>query len=613
MAEPFVNDPDFTLHVGDALETLQAMPAESVHCCVTSPPYWGLRDYGTGTWDGGDADCDHRIGRTMGNENKGAYREVLDGDRERCKCGATRVDQQLGLEPTPDEYVTNMVNVFREVRRVLRADGTLWLNIGDSYASQGGERTYGSHDGATGRGDAPGPRISVNGLKPKDLVGIPWRLAFALQQPWERHVIAQDVDRAWMAGLIDGEGCVSVVAVQPTTGVNESHSMRLQVRMADAEAVERVVAITGMSNVTYDLDTGQGNRPAQQWKISGDKAADALADIYPFLTVKRRQAIIGWNLQRLKDGIVTGRGQPIPAENMAKRRLLHDVLRKLNQREPVDIPSWCREPTVETEPGWYLRSDVIWSKPNPMPESVTDRPTKAHEYLFLLTKSPRYFYDADAIREPHSPDGRLKTVHDHATPNSHPNYDSVGNGNERWPNSGRNKRSVWEIATEAYPDAHFATFPQALVEPCIKAGTSEHGCCPVCGAPWERVLDAPAAPHDQSPAPGSIKARLKPQYGADRRGGGTSMSNTKSLRISGGGRTTGWRPSCDCSTFVEDELGGEFMHPGFRPAVVLDPFLGSGTTAQVARRLGRRSIGIELNREYAQLAARRLQQQSLFA
>ncbi len=438
---PFVNDPDFTLHVGDALETLQAMPAESVHCCVTSPPYWGLRDYGTGAWEGGDTDCDHSdavrnpvtVGGFTGDRIRTNPKEATKyqvWDRA-CKCGARRVDQQLGLEPTPDEYVASMVAVFREVRRVLRADGTLWLNIGDSYSGSG--RGPSAMNPAQEMWNASVPA----GLKPKDLVGIPWRLAFALQ-----------------------------------------------------------------------------------------------AD------------------------------------------------------------------------GWYLRSDIIWAKPNPMPESVTDRPTKAHEYLFLLTKSPRYFYDADAIREAHSPDMRAVTTRT-VSNGSHANYQEFGHeeGRERWPNGGRNKRSVWEIATEAYPDAHFATFPQALVEPCIKAGTSEHGCCPECGAPWVRILEKS----------GAVKNR---DYGEEAYAANTGRKRTNST-LNGTpptSETIGWRPNCLCPPIEKGVLPDRL--PRYEtpiPAVVLDPFLGSGTTAQVARRLGRRSIGIELNPEYAKLAAKRLQQQTLFA
>ncbi len=344
----YVQDSDFTLWHGDALDVLAGMPDASVHCCVTSPPYWGLRDYGH--------------------------------------------EGQLGLEATPDEYVARMVEVLREVRRVLHGDGTLWLNLGDSYVSVPG----GQHQGENGQmadrsvvkaraqvkdsnatralpGAAQARPFSVAGIAPKNLVGIPWRVAFALQ-----------------------------------------------------------------------------------------------AD------------------------------------------------------------------------GWYLRSDIIWSKPNPMPESVTDRPTKSHEYVFLLTKSARYFYAADTIAEPaewarwgaqtvgagSNPNGWIKPKgKNELTPDRR-----RAGFNERWDRAEangvakdtRNARTVWEIATQPYPEAHFATYPLELVRRCILAGCPE---------------------------------------------GGT----------------------------------------------VLDPFMGSGTTALVARKHGRHSIGIELNADYCELAARRLSQLSLLA
>jgi DNA modification methylase len=338
---PYYADPWLTVYEGDCRAVLAALPAESVHTVVTSPPYWGLRDYGTATWWGGDPTCDHIAGRgghlrdsaasTRGGANKVETAQAIPY-RDVCgKCGATRVDSQLGLEPTPEEYVANMVAVFREVRRVLRADGTLWLNLGDSYAGGGtspqglngqmagravaasrAERRRNGLTGGTRTVDVSLGGVSAPGLKPKDLVGIPWRVAFALQ-----------------------------------------------------------------------------------------------AD------------------------------------------------------------------------GWYLRSDIIWAKPNPMPESVTDRPTKAHEYLFLLSKSPRYYYDADAVREGFA-DERMGNPgggsRNYAPGDRNDGTDSRmlvwDKGAER---GGRNLRSVWTVATQPYPGAHFATFPPKLIEPAIKAGCPELG------------------------------------------------------------------------------------------------------------------------------------------
>jgi DNA modification methylase len=389
MLDPYLRDADVTLYQGDALDVLRAMPAESVHCCVTSPPYWGLRNY---------------------------------------SC-----EGQLGLEPTPDLYVTRMVEVFREVRRVLRADGTLWLNVGDSYAAA---RSYQVRDNKhTDVGNDMAAEVPP-GLKPKDLVGIPWRLAFALQ-----------------------------------------------------------------------------------------------AD------------------------------------------------------------------------GWYLRSDIIWAKPNSMPESVTDRPTKAHEYVFLLSRSPRYFFDAEAVREPVSPHSEF----DRPRPDKNPTpYGlamgetklGLGNGS-RGHASGRNIRSVWDIATQPYPEAHFATFPEELVRRCILAGTSERGCCPECGAPWEREIERESAPREvftQRNAPddglvGSGRARVDGEL----LGKGQKL---QAWRDAHPPQTLGWRPSC---THNQPPV----------PCTVLDPFIGSGTTGLVARKHGSHAIGIELSPDYCELASRRLAQQSL--
>jgi len=377
-----------TLHHGDVLACLRELPDESVHCVVTSSPYWGLRDYGT--------------------------------------------DGQIGLEASPDAYVQRMVEVFRDVRRVLRADGTLWLNLGDSYASSGvsgrgalnklGERmgTGGGHKhSSVDLGRAPTPE----GLKPKDLIGIPWRVALALQ-----------------------------------------------------------------------------------------------AD------------------------------------------------------------------------GWWLRSEITWCKRAPMPESVTDRPTSATEKVFLLAKAERYFYDADAVREPNA----VGPAIDRAPIRTEPHPDNpyrrghvaAANGSNLRPNpAGRNMRNYWLLGPSPYPDAHFATFVPEIPRRAILAGTSERGCCAECGAPWARVVERTR--------PDSYEGQGM-RHGND--GNGMRMPDKWTTET----QTTGWQSTCAHEAPVA-------------PATVLDPFIGSGTTCMVATSLGRRSIGIDLNAEYLKLAVKRNQQMSLEA
>jgi DNA modification methylase len=315
------------LYQGDCIETMRGLPDGCVQTCVTSPPYYGLRDYGTATWEGGSAECDHRKNpeaysdKAMAKSTIGAHSNTghaQEGYKNVCgKCGAKRIDNQIGLEDTPDAYVAKLVDVFREVRRLLRDDGCIWVNLGDSYASSG-------------------PKSNNNGLGASTL----------------------------------------------TTGTR----------------MERRIEV---------------------------------------------EAIKGKNLSsKLADGI--------------------------KPKDLIGIP-WLVAFALRAD-GWYLRSDIIWAKPNPMPESVTDRPTKSHEYIFLLSKSREYFYDADAIRE-----HQLSTPHTRDRASNFGKQGKVGNHLQGSPviveDGYRNKRSVWTVTTKPYAEAHFATFPPDLIEPCILAGS----------------------------------------------------------------------------------------------------------------------------------------------
>ena len=428
---------------GDCRNVLITLPDKSVHCCVTSPPYFGLRDYGHGG--------------------------------------------QIGLEASPAEYVEQMVAVFRAVRRVLRDDGTLWLNLGDSYCSTdkwGGGGNVGKNtvapDGSVPSWAVRKKRQHYDGIKPKDLIGIPWRVAFALQQPWERVHIKDRADRAWLAALVDGEGCLTIMQAQNGEKSATSFPPVMQVKMTDPECIEYANAITGFEQcLRQDPPSLGGNRQTFQWRITSRRAADIAAEIYPFLRIKRKQAIVLWNHQLVRDSYETKRGQPMPAEAREKQIQCRALIQSLNRREPVDIPSWMVEPRISVEPGYYLRQDVIWSKPNPMPESVRDRCTKAHEYLFLLTKSERYYFDAEAIQESatgRDPGNKAQHKYAAAYEESESEEHRTKAGLQRvGARETRNKRSVWSIATQPFGESHFATMPPELAETCIKAGCPPSG------------------------------------------------------------------------------------------------------------------------------------------
>lgn len=286
--------------------------------------------------------------------------------------------------------------------------------------------------------------------------------------------------------------------------------------------------------------------------------------------------------------------------------------------------------------GWWLRQDIIWHKPNPMPESVTDRCTKSHEYVFLLTKSARYYFDAIAIQEPVSgtANSRGNGINPKAKKNSagvkqNESFSGAINGmvadrNKRtvWTieenaalanwlgehnpellhqflSESANKPDLWKVSTKSYSGAHFATFPPALIEPCILAGTSEHGCCPQCGSPWERILEKERVATRPGNETKIGRASAHPDSPHEQHSG-MIVGNRDPQRHCTTTKTIGWEPTCEC---------GADLKPV--PCTVLDPFNGSGTTGEVARNCGCHYIGCELNPDYVVLTKKRLKQGSL--
>lgn len=598
---------DNTILVGDVLEKLKELPDESIDCCVTSPPYWGLRDYGTAKWEGGSEGCDHSAAKEKSRYDYSLDSSpIQDGDRKGTdapkwknicpSCGARKVDAQIGLEKTPEEYVAKLVAVFREVRRVLKKEGTLWLNLGDSYSgSMSTDKAIVNMESLSGKsgGQTEGyrkePRGNVQGLKPKDLVGIPWAVAKALQTPFYTGQIKNEKDRVWLAAMIDAEGTICGFTHKRRDNDEIRNGIHITVTNSNVALLDNCFRIWPTTREEHNQhgDGHFGNLPTWRWIVHGiEQKSQLLAELYPYLIGKKKQALLAWNFLEISK-VTRGRNKGNEGQsNREKYTWIVNALSRLNHLESVDIPSWCKEPPIMYEEGFYLRQDIIWAKPNPMPESVTDRPTKAHEYIFLLAKSQHYFFDQEAVREKASGTyewseqpykcGDLRIHHNTSGAKM---VSEVGN---------RNIRSVWTITTQPYPEAHFATFPEALPERCIKAGTSLKGVCPKCGKAWERVTEQETRYDHTTTQPG--KSKLGP-YAAQTGDG----EGTHDIRhgVYSDVKTLGWQPTCKCNK------------PPI-PAIVLDPFCGSGTTLKVAQDLGRRWLGIELKPDYVTLAYKRI-------
>ncbi len=503
--------------IGDALEQLRTLPDESVHCVVTSPPYWGLRDYSR-------CSCSEGIlnpMRTNCGELTGLGAKPADPSCPICH-GTGLIEgvkeHQLGLEKTPEEYVQKMVEIFREVKRVLRIDGSLWLNMGDSYAThsakgpnagQFGNDIIPGFDGVFRKDIKRGAR-EISGLKEKDLVGMPWRLAFALQ-----------ADGWWLR-------CDNIWA--------KKNCMPESTKDRPTKAHEYIFLLTKSGTTkywTHPEQAGMRTRPTPDVRW-----IDRLTET----SYKEKPA--DWTPEMV----------PCP------------------DCEGGKLDGWFGQETCETCKGrgkvrrWYRKN--LW---------------EGHDY----------FYDQEAVRESAAWSSvPTKRYESHAV-----NGSERPGGNRKLdaPNpSGRNLRSIWEINTQPYSEAHFATFPEELPRRCIKAGTSEKGCCAKCGAPWERIVGE--AEYKKVPSKCGVSGNVSPITQGKHLGQDTFGSATYGSGFVPGftrfNKTLGWRPTCQCNADVV-------------PCVVLDPFAGSGTTGFVARSLGRKAILIELNPQYGKLIEKR--------
>jgi DNA modification methylase len=524
-----------TVHIGDNRVVLDTLPERSVHCVVTSPPYWGLRSYGVGTDNG-----------------------------------------ELGLEATPEEYVANMVDVFRKVRRVLRDDGTLWLNLGDSYASSppgnttvgvSGASTLHGVNGASGRyretlaaGHQMKRNTVVGGLKPKDLVGIPWRVAFALQA--------------------DGWYLRSAVTWCKKAPMPESVTDR------PSSATEMVFLLTKTARYYYDAEavrTETGANLRNYWVLGPQP--------YPMVPIVRSEVVgadaVGGDIRRTGSrGCPLHGGRPVPAATAPDDGRASPSLD--GSRSPDTFghpePGRLREhaPTAPLPDADSAGGSSDWT-PLPYEPAATLHSSGSHRTVPAPATSRSYTpSDGSPVRT-----GDTSASPDDGEPSPHTSESSIGPDEmgARSPERSSSRTADTSSCTCTYRRyttssvSHFAVFPPALVEPCVKAGTSERGVCPECGAPWERVVERRPATPGQAPG---YNRDSGARNDGDRAGHWTDAEVI----------TSGWRPSC-----------AHDAEPV--PATVLDPFAGSGTVGVVANKLSRRAILIDLNPEYLEQIERR--------
>ena len=535
---------------GNVFEKIMDIDDNSIDCVVTSPPYWGLRDYGTSQWKGGDLKCSHSYGRnTRGGltqfqkNNKGSFGDEAIKTGEYCKlCGAKRIDKQLGLEPTYQEHIENIVELFRAMKPKLKDSATIWLNYGDSYAATvNGRSAEKTKDiGNDDRSFVNKPFSTIQGsLKPKDLVMIPNRIAIALQD--------------------DGWWIRSEIIWHKPNPMPESTKDR------PTQCHEKIWLITKSKKYYYDADAVR--EPCQdetvrrmtlgnKGKVGKNKNSTGWKQLNNYWgseqsvkdANKGRNRRNVWNVEEEQYRIISDKNRPeiIEYRDLPDHNKIREYLSASRTKNKITIDQIEKHFGNQAGHHWFEKNGSYPSKDD-----------------WLKLKKLLNFDDTY--------DKQLTTI-------------NIKSGLKQNHPLGKNKRNVWTITTKPCKEAHFATFPKDLIEPCIKAGCPEK-VCTKCGKPQTKEIYREKKWQHKKSEKHTDKVSVKGNKNAfGQKYQKWLEENPPQIKV---------KPSCDCNA-------------DFKPGIVLDPFGGSGTTAIVAKSLNRQSILIELNPEYINIAKKRI-------